>query len=174
MNPPTSPSSCCGATTSRGPRYTSYPTAPVWKESYGPADYGAILEASAAAASARLPSRSTSTCPSASGSATSAAAPSSSPGADHGLEHPYLDVLEREIDWVADSASGGGPRRSSSSTGAAARRRTSRPTLLERLGRRIFDRFRLAPDAEIGVEVDPRVTTPRASRDARRGSASTA
>jgi oxygen-independent coproporphyrinogen-3 oxidase len=33
------------------------------------------------------------------------------------------------------------------------------PALLEKLGRRIFDRFRLAPDAELGVEVDPRVTT---------------
>ena len=27
----------------QGPRYTSYPTAPVWKESYGAPDYERIL-----------------------------------------------------------------------------------------------------------------------------------
>ncbi len=34
------------------------------------------------------------------------------------------------------------------------------PPLLERLGKTIRDRFDVAPDAELGVEVDPRVTTP--------------
>ena len=33
------------------------------------------------------------------------------------------------------------------------------PPLLERLAQRILERFAFAPDAEIGVEVDPRVTT---------------
>ena len=59
-----------------GPRYTSYPTAPAWKETYGASDYAAIL------AEARRPaprrSLSTSISPSARSSATSAAAPSSS------------------------------------------------------------------------------------------------
>ena len=34
------------------------------------------------------------------------------------------------------------------------------PTRLERLGRSIRERFDVAPDAELGVEIDPRVTTP--------------
>jgi oxygen-independent coproporphyrinogen-3 oxidase len=83
-----------------GPRYTSYPTAPVWKEGFGPADYEGIL-------------------------AESAAAPDPAPlslyfhlpfcerlcyfcgctvvitGTRHTPENPYLDALEREIDWVA-------------------------------------------------------------------------
>ena len=140
----------------QGPRYTSYPTAPVWKESYGAVDYGAIL-------------------------AETAAAPSPSPlslyfhlpfcerlcyfcgctvvitGSKHGIEHPYFDVLAREIDWVADRAGSGRPVVQLHWGGGTPT--YFPPELLEKLGQRILGRFRLAPDAELGVEVDPRVTT---------------
>jgi oxygen-independent coproporphyrinogen-3 oxidase len=140
----------------QGPRYTSYPTAPVWKENYGPADYEAIL-------------------------AESAAAPTPAPlslyfhlpfceklcffcgctvvitGSKHGLEHPYFEVLAREIDWVAERAGRGRPVVQLHWGGGTPT--YFPPELLEGLGRRIFDRFHLAPDAELGVEVDPRVTT---------------
>ena len=72
--------------------------------------------------------------------------------------HPYLDRLKTEIDRVARRVDA--VARRSSSTGAAARRRTSRPSRwrdLYRLHGRA--RSRSTPDAEIGLEVDPRVTT---------------
>ena len=43
------------------------------------------------------------------------------------------------------------------------------PERLERIASRLRERFRFEPDAEIGVEVDPRVTTPRAPGVAREG-----
>jgi oxygen-independent coproporphyrinogen-3 oxidase len=139
-----------------GPRYTSYPTAPEWKESFGPAEYGKIL-------------------------AESAAAPSPAPislyfhlpfceklcyfcgctvvitGASHAPENPYLAALEREIDWVASRS---GPNREVVQLHWGGGTPTYfPPASLERLARRVFDRFRLSPEAEIGIEVDPRVTT---------------
>ncbi len=140
----------------QGPRYTSYPTAPVWKEDFGPSDYERIL-------------------------AGSAALPHPAPlslyfhlpfceklcyfcgctvvitGSHHGLEDPYFDVLAREIDWVADRAGSGRPVIQLHWGGGTPT--YFAPALLEKLGRRIFDRFPIAPDAELGVEVDPRVTT---------------
>ncbi len=142
----------------QGPRYTSYPTAPVWKENYGAADYETIL-------------------------AETAAAPAPSPlslyfhlpfcerlcyfcgctvvitGSKHGLEHPYFDILAREIDWVADRAGAGAGRPTVQLHWGGGTPTYFPPELLEKLGRRILDRFPLAPDAELGVEVDPRVTT---------------
>ncbi|HWZ86583.1 MAG TPA: oxygen-independent coproporphyrinogen III oxidase [Thermoanaerobaculia bacterium] len=141
----------------QGPRYTSYPTAPVWKENYGAADYAAILQDSAAAATpaplslyVHLPfcERLCYFC-----GCTVVIT-----GSQHGLEHPYFDVLAREIDWVADRA-GSGREVVQLHWGGGTPTYFS-PELLERLGRRIFDRFRLAADAELGIEVDPRVTTP--------------
>jgi len=140
----------------QGPRYTSYPTAPVWKEEFDADDYGAIL-------------------------AESASAPSPAPlslyfhlpfceklcffcgctveitGSHHGPEEPYFEVLAREIDWVA--ARTGRDRPVVQLHWGGGTPTYFPPALLERLGQRIFERFRLAPDAELGVEVDPRVTT---------------
>ena len=141
-----------------GPRYTSYPTAPIWKESYGAADYAAILAESAPGTAA--------------GTALALLPPALLREALlllrlHGRHHRARITGRSTLTSTSSSGRSTGspsaPARtgaSSSSTGAAARRRTSLPTLLERLGRRILERFRLAPDAEIGVEIDPRVTTP--------------
>ena len=95
-----------------GPRYTSYPTAPVWKEDFGPAELRARISPRSRPGMPLCPS--TSTSPSARGSATSAVAPSSSREASHAPESDYLDTLEREIDWVAPPAPARG--RSSSFT----------------------------------------------------------
>ena len=38
----------------QGPRYPSYPTAPVWKEGFGPAEYEAALASSARQTKASL------------------------------------------------------------------------------------------------------------------------
>ena len=77
-------------------------------------------------------------------------------GASHAPESDYLDTLEREIDWVGPRAGarpvvqlhlgGGTPTYFS-------------PERLERLVGLLRNRFSFAADAELGVEVDPRVTT---------------
>jgi oxygen-independent coproporphyrinogen-3 oxidase len=135
-----------------GPRYTSYPTAPEWMDSFGPADYEQALKQS-----------------------NEGHRPLSLythlPFCDHlclfcgcnvviKRNHdalvPYLEKLEWEIDQLAQ------------------RLDTSRPVVqfhwgggtptylnaaqLEHLYGYTKERFRFAPDAEIGVEIDPRVT----------------
>ena len=139
-----------------GPRYTSYPTAPMWKERLRSGRVRGHPRRERRRAVAR-PCLSTSTSPSARSSATSAAAPSSSPGAATTPNPPYLDALEKEIDWVSARAGAGRPVVQLHWGGGTPT--YFPPELLERLGRRIFERFSLAPDAELGVEVDPRVTT---------------
>jgi oxygen-independent coproporphyrinogen-3 oxidase len=137
-----------------GPRYTSYPTAPAWKETYGASDYAAILAESVAGDAplslyVHLPfcERLCYFC-----GCTVVIT-----GTHHGPEHPYLATLAREIDWVADRV---GARRSVVQLHWGGGTPTYfGPDLLEALGRRILSRFTLAADAELGVEIDPRVTT---------------
>jgi oxygen-independent coproporphyrinogen III oxidase len=151
-----------------GPRYTSYPTAPSWKESLDAGAYERILRESTAAEEPsplslyfHLPfcERLCYFC-----GCTVVIT-----GTHHGPEIPYLSTIEREIDWVAERL---GAAADGSADRADGRRRViqlhwgggtptySSPELLTRLGRRIRERFDFAPDAEVGVEVDPRVTTP--------------
>ena len=140
----------------QGPRYTSYPTAPVWKENYGSADYAAILEESAAAPTP-APLSLYFHLPFCEKLCYFCGCTVVITGSKHGLEHPYFDVVAREIDWVADRA--GRNREVVQLHWGGGTPTYFPPELLERLGRRIFDRFPMAPDAELGVEVDPRVTT---------------
>jgi oxygen-independent coproporphyrinogen-3 oxidase len=139
-----------------GPRYTSYPTAPVWNETYGAADYERILTGAAAAASP-APLSLYFHLPFCERLCFFCGCTVVITGTDHAPEDPYLAVLEREIDWVADRAGSG--RDVVQLHWGGGTPTYFPPALLEKLGRRIFDRFRLAPDAELGVEVDPRVTT---------------
>ncbi len=144
-----------------GPRYTSYPTAPVWTEAIGPAEYEALLRESGRPA---LP------------------APLSLyvhlpfceklcyfcgctvviTGKEHRLEETYLEHVMSEIDWVAERTGGDRPRQrdvvqlhlgGGTPTYFA-------PERLERLLGRFRQRFSFSPDAELGAEIDPRVTTP--------------
>jgi oxygen-independent coproporphyrinogen-3 oxidase len=136
-----------------GPRYTSYPTAPVWKDDFGPAD----LENSYASADEistplslymHLPF-----CE----SLCLFCACNVSIQKDKSVAIPYLDSLKREIDHVASRVSrkrpviqfhwgGGTPTYLS-------------PAQMEDLFAHTRERFTFAPDAEIGLEVDPRVTS---------------
>ena len=137
-----------------GPRYTSYPTAPAWKESYGATDYAAIL---AESASGGAPLSLYLHLPFCERLCYFCGCTVVITGTRHGPEHPYLDTLGREIDWVADRV---GPGRSVVQLHWGGGTPTYfTPELLEALGRRLLSRFRLAPDAELGVEIDPRVTT---------------
>jgi len=136
-----------------GPRYTSYPTAPVWKDDFGPKD----LEASFARADAlgtplslymHLPF-----CE----SLCLFCACNVSIQKDKSVAIPYLGALKKEIEHVAGFVAtkrpviqfhwgGGTPTYLS-------------PAQLEDLFAYTRQRFSFAPDAEIGLEVDPRVTS---------------
>ena len=140
----------------QGPRYTSYPTAPVWNQNYGAGDYERILTGAAAAASP-APLSLYFHLPFCERLCFFCGCTVVITGTDHAPENPYLAVLEREIDWVADRAGSG--REVVQLHWGGGTPTYFPPALLEKLGRRIFDRFRLAAGAELGVEIDPRVTT---------------
>jgi len=136
-----------------GPRYTSYPTAPVWKDDFGPDDfekYCARAEQRATPISLylHLPF-----CE----SLCLFCACTVSIQKDKRVAIPYLEVLKREIDHMAHHVSkkrpviqfhwgGGTPTYLS-------------PAQMEDLFSHTRERFSFAPDAEIGIEIDPRVTS---------------
>ncbi len=137
-----------------GPRYTSYPTAPEWLDSFGPADFERALRQSNDARPARplslymhLPfcERLCLFC-----------------GCNviisrkHDVAVPYLERLEWEIDRLSRIVDASRPVVQFHWGGGT-------PTYLsaaqlEQLFGFAKERFRFAPDAEIGVEIDPRVT----------------
>jgi len=141
-----------------GPRYTSYPTAPVWKEGVGAGEYGRLL-AESAAGDSPAPLSLYVHLPFCEKLCYFCGCTVVITGGEHKLEETYLDRLLREIDWVADRAAADGRREvvqlhlgGGTPTYFASER-------LERLVGRLRERFRFAADAEVGVEVDPRVTT---------------
>jgi oxygen-independent coproporphyrinogen III oxidase len=139
-----------------GPRYTSYPTAPEWHDSYGAADYEKVLLESNSPKPLRpisiymhLPfcERLCLFC-----------GCNVVINKNHEVSLPYLERLKWEISEIAariDKArevvqfhwGGGTPTYLS-------------PAQLEDLFLHTRDCFTFSPQAEIGVEVDPRVTTP--------------
>jgi len=139
-----------------GPRYTSYPTAPVWKEDFAQADYARVLEESASA-EAPAPLSLYLHLPFCEKLCYFCACTVVITGTDHSPEDSYLTTLDREIDWVADRL--GSDRRVVQFHLGGGTPTYFTPERLMRLGRRFRDRFRFAEDAETGVEVDPRVTT---------------
>ena len=85
----------------------------------------------------------------------------------HSGEDVYLDTIEKEMEWTAAALTGGGrmpererPRQVVQLHWGGGTPTYFSPARLERLGRSIRDRFDVVPDAELGVEIDPRVTTP--------------
>lgn len=139
-----------------GPRYTSYPTAPVWREDFTPADYEAVLRESGSDENP-APLSLYVHLPFCEKLCYFCGCTVVITGTRHALEADYLDSLEKEIDWVADRAGAGRQVVQFHLGGGTPTYFT--PERLRRLGRKFRDRFAFAPDAEIGVEVDPRVTT---------------
>src|SRR5215472_11139575 len=136
-----------------GPRYTSYPTAPVWNDSFGPAD---LEQVQADADTARTPVSLYMHLPFCESLCLFCAC-NVIIQKDKSVTLPYFEVLKKEISRVAQSVSherevvqfhwgGGTPTYSS-------------PAQLEDLFSYTKERFRFSPDAEIGIEVDPRVTS---------------
>ena len=136
-----------------GPRYTSYPTAPVWRDDFGPDDLDYAYEQANAAGTPvslylHLPF-----CE----SLCLFCACNVVITKDHSVAPPYLAALKREIEHVAGRVSrsrqvvqfhwgGGTPTYLT-------------PAEMEDLFEFTAERFSFARDAEIGIEVDPRVTS---------------
>ncbi len=137
-----------------GPRYTSYPTAPVWKDDFGPDDLENLLRTRRTSGAPRF--RSTCIFPSARACAFFARAMCRS-RRTRAVAIPYLAALKKEIEHVAGTGLEK-PQRESNSIGAAARRPISRPRKWKISFCYTRERFTFAPDAEIGIEIDPRVT----------------
>jgi len=133
------------------PRYTSYPTAPAWSDAFGPDDYRRALARVDGDVSVyvHVPF-----CR----SLCHFCACNRIITRDEALPARYLDTLEREI---------GLARREIPSEVRAAQLHLGggtpthlTPSQLRRLVRFVGDTFPLRADAEVSIEVDPRVTTP--------------
>jgi oxygen-independent coproporphyrinogen-3 oxidase len=136
-----------------GPRYTSYPTAPVWNDSFGPTDLENVF---GEAESARTPVSLYMHIPFCESLCLFCAC-NVVIQKNKSVAPPYLDVLKRETERVSRSISkdrpvvqfhwgGGTPTYLS-------------PEQIEDLFEFTRERFQFAPDSEIGIEADPRVTS---------------
>jgi oxygen-independent coproporphyrinogen III oxidase len=136
-----------------GPRYTSYPTAPVWQDNIGPDDLDQFFTEAEAAQSPVSLYMHLPFCE----SLCLFCACNVVITKDHGVAPPYLTTLKKEIEYVARHVSrkrsvaqfhwgGGTPTYLT-------------PAQMEDLFGYAAERFTFAPDAEIGIEIDPRVTT---------------
>ncbi len=137
-----------------GPRYTSYPTAPVWSSDYGPDDYRADLADDEIEASdglslyVHVPF-----CD----SLCHFCACNKLITADHTRAAGFLDTIEREIEAVR--AATRVPRAATQLHWGGGTPTWLAPAEIVRLFRSLTEAFPLRTDAEISIEVDPRVTT---------------
>jgi oxygen-independent coproporphyrinogen III oxidase len=136
-----------------GPRYTSYPTAPVWNDSFGPDDLERVHEEAERARSPVSLYMHIPFCE----SLCLFCACNVIIQKDKRVAPPYLSVLKQEMERVSRSVSknrevvqfhwgGGTPTYLT-------------PAQIEDLFGAVRARFSFAADAEIGIEVDPRVTS---------------
>ena len=137
-----------------GPRYTSYPTAPVWTDSYGPADFEAAMQSAEAKHSPVSLYMHLPFCE----SLCLFCACNVIIRKDKSGAPPYLSILKKEIDHVASRVSRDRPVTQFHWGGGTPTYLS--PEQIEDLFTYTRERFTFAPDAEIGIEVDPRVTTP--------------
>jgi oxygen-independent coproporphyrinogen-3 oxidase len=135
-----------------GPRYTSYPTAPVWNDAFGPDDLERVHEKSD---HARAPVSLYMHIPFCESLCLFCAC-NVIIQKDKAVAPPYLGILKRELGRVGRSVSkersvvqfhwgGGTPTYLT-------------PAQIEDLFGAAREQFTFATDAEIGIEVDPRVT----------------
>ena len=136
-----------------GPRYTSYPTAPVWKDDFGAVDF----EEYCARADARGTPLSLYMHLPFCESLCLFCACNVSIQKDKNVAIPYLAVLKREIDRVSTMVSRN--RKAIQFHWGGGTPTYLTPAQMEDLFGYTRERFSFSPDAEIGIEVDPRVTT---------------
>jgi oxygen-independent coproporphyrinogen-3 oxidase len=136
-----------------GPRYTSYPTAPVWRDDFGPDDLEQFYATSNAA---RTPVSLYMHLPFCESLCLFCAC-NVVITKDHSVAPPYIEILKREIDHVSRFVSRERPVVQFHWGGGTPTYLT--PEQMEGLFCYTAERFTFAPDAEIGIEIDPRVTT---------------
>ncbi|HVP30996.1 MAG TPA: oxygen-independent coproporphyrinogen III oxidase [Myxococcota bacterium] len=137
-----------------GPRYTSYPTAPVWTEAFGAADF--LAELARADASAEEPIALYAHVPFCA-SLCHFCACNRIITRDAALPESYLDVIAREIAFVREQLAV--PRRASQLHWGGGTPTHLAPAQIRRLFHAMVDAFPLRSGAEVSIEVDPRVTT---------------
>ncbi len=136
-----------------GPHYTSYPTAPVWHDDFGPADTEQVFceadrDARPVSLYTHLPF-----CE----SLCLFCACNVVIQKDKAVAPPYLETLRDELERVAAFVSRNRPVVQFHWGGGTPTYLT--PPQMEDLFARTREHFLFAPDAEIGIEIDPRVTT---------------
>ena len=136
-----------------GPRYTSYPTAPVWNDSFGPADLENVFEE---AESAKTPVSLYMHIPFCESLCLFCAC-NVVIQKNKSVAPPYLDVLKRETERISRSISKNRPVVQFHWGGGTPTYLS--PVQIEDLFGFTRERFHFAPDSEIGIEVDPRVTS---------------
>jgi len=135
-----------------GPRYTSYPTAPVWNDSFGVDDLEKIH---AEADRTQTPVSLYTHIPFCESLCLFCAC-NVIIQKDKNVAPPYLDVLKKEIDRVSLAVSRSRPIVQFHWGGGTPTYLT--PEQIEDLFSFTRERFSFAPEAELGIEVDPRVT----------------
>src|SRR6201997_1717818 len=138
-----------------GPRYTSYPTAPVWQDNFGPDD---LEQFYATANAARTPVSLYMHLPFCESLCLFCAC-NVVITKDHSVAPPYLATLKREIEHISQRVSRSRPVVQFHWGGGTPTYLT--PEQMEDLFSFTAKKFSFAPDAEIGIEVDPRVTNGR-------------
>lgn len=138
-----------------GPRYTSYPTAPVWNDDFGPADLeaahaGADRAASPVSLYVHIPF-----CE----SLCLFCACNVVIQKDKTAALPYLETLKKEMARVSQNVSRSRPVIQFHWGGGTPTYLS--PEQLEDLFGFTRSHFTFAPDAEVGIEIDPRVTSHR-------------
>ena len=136
-----------------GPRYTSYPTAPVWTDDFGPDDFE---QACAQAEAQGTPLSLYMHLPFCESLCLFCAC-NVSIQKNKSVGVPYLAALKREIQHMAGLASKKRPVQQFHWGGGTPT--YFAPEQLEDLFGHTRERFTFAADAELGIEVDPRVTS---------------
>jgi oxygen-independent coproporphyrinogen-3 oxidase len=136
-----------------GPRYTSYPTAPVWNDSFGPADLEKVHEEADRAKSPVSLYMHIPFCE----SLCLFCACNVIIQKDKRVAPPYLEILKREMTRISQNVSRERPVIQFHWGGGTPTYLT--PAQIEDLFGFTREHFTFAPDAEIGIEVDPRVTS---------------
>jgi oxygen-independent coproporphyrinogen-3 oxidase len=142
-----------------GPRYTSYPTAPVWNESFGVEQFktelagdGAEGESVAEAGDGLSLYVHVPFCK----SLCHFCACNRIITSNAELPLSFLDTIEREVAAVREAS---GPRSASQQHWGGGTPTHLTPDQVTRLFRTVTGAFPMRADAEISIEVDPRVTT---------------
>jgi len=136
-----------------GPRYTSYPTAPVWNDSFGPDDLVKVHEEAECAKTPVSLYMHIPFCE----SLCLFCACNVVIEKNKAVSPPYLGILKREAERVSRSVSKGRPVVQFHWGGGTPTYLT--PAQIEDLFGFTREHFHFAAEAEIGIEIDPRVTS---------------